>query len=61
MTDQEIKRLLTVGATGAITAIAADLAYSRYGNEIRSLLTQLMQLFAQSNTPTQPGAVGGNQ
>lgn len=60
MNDIDYGRLLRVAAMGAIAAVVADFAYSNYGEELRGLLEQAMELLNQTNNaPNQPGPVGG--
>ena len=55
----DYNRLLRVALSGAITAVAADLAYTQFGDQLGPLLSGLLKNFGGGNTPTPPNVGGG--
>lgn len=55
MERTELQRYLGIAIGGAVAAVAADFVYSRYGNEIRELIRQVLHLAVENgNVPQAP-------
>lgn len=55
-TNIDYKRLVSVAIGGALTALAADFIYTRYGDELRGILGEFIA--AQQNLPQAPTVDG---
>lgn len=55
--DQEVDfaRIIKVALTGAALAVAADFAYTNYGEEMKDFISELIGLLAKGDISNFPG------